>query len=45
MEWAARQLADGVIKNVNDIRAQKPNPDKNRYLRRDAPTTTASSRG
>jgi hypothetical protein len=28
MEWGARQLADAVIKDVKDIGAQKPNPDK-----------------
>jgi hypothetical protein len=27
MEWAARQLADAVIADVNSIRAQQPNPD------------------
>ena len=27
MEWAGRLLADGVIENVNDIRAQRPNGD------------------
>jgi hypothetical protein len=27
MEWAGRLLADGVIENVNDIRAQQPNGD------------------
>src|SRR6185503_4989889 len=27
MEWAARLLADGVIENVTDIAAQRPNPD------------------
>jgi hypothetical protein len=27
MEWAARQLADGVIADVNDIRRQRPNRD------------------
>ena len=42
----ARQLADGVIENVNDIRAQRPNARHERdLLRRHAPTTTASSRG
>ena len=29
MEWAARQLADAVIADVSDIRAQRPNPDTN----------------
>jgi hypothetical protein len=27
MEWAGRLLADGVIENVNDIGAQRPNAD------------------
>src|SRR3954453_1775625 len=27
MEWAARQLSDGIIGDVQNIRAQKPNPD------------------
>ncbi|MFL6095413.1 MAG: hypothetical protein ACJ71Y_08180, partial [Blastococcus sp.] len=27
MEWGARQLADAVIGDVNDIRKQRPNPD------------------
>jgi hypothetical protein len=27
MEWAARQLADGVIADVRDIDRQRPNPD------------------
>ncbi|MEA2272419.1 MAG: hypothetical protein QOI98_1127, partial [Solirubrobacteraceae bacterium] len=32
MEWGARQLADAVIKDVTDIRAQKPNGDKQRHF-------------
>jgi hypothetical protein len=32
MEWAARQLADGVIANIEDIEAQRPNPDDDEHF-------------
>ncbi|HEX8122763.1 MAG TPA: hypothetical protein VF549_16025 [Solirubrobacteraceae bacterium] len=32
MEWAARQLADGVIANIEDIEAQRPNADDHEHF-------------